>query len=403
MDTSITLAKTLETQKEVAVLLPKKEPSLCPGPDGKIIPVCEPRLSGREGEYLAECLKTNWISSGGPFVPAFEEAFSVQCGCRYGIACTSGTTALHLAMATLGLGRGDEVILPTFTMIATANAVAYTGAKPVLVDSEPKTWNIDIEQIEMKITSRTKAIVPIHTYGHPADMDPLVSLSQRKNLVVIEDAAHAHGAEYKGKRAGGFGQAACFSFYANKIITTGEGGMITTNDEAFAEKARMLRDHAFSKERHFWHKVAGFNYRMTNLQAAIGLAQTEQFDSLVEARIKNAEIYEALLKETPGLTLPPRTPGIKNVFWMYAILVEKEFGISRDALRQRLASKGIETRTFFIPIHLQPIYRRKYRREFPVSEELCEKGMYLPSAPTLTKKDIERIALEIRRARTRKG
>lgn len=400
MDTLFTLDHPrLKQRRGISAIIPRKEPELRPGPDGKIIPVCEPTLSGREMEYVLSCLKTNWISSAGQFIPAFEKTFSAKCGAKYGISCTSGTTALHLALSTLGLGRGDEVILPTFTMIATANAVAYTGAKPVLVDAEPRSWNMDIQRIEMKITPRTKAIIPVHTYGHPVDMDSLLSLAERRDLVVIEDAAHAHGAEYKGRRVGSLAHAACFSFYANKIITTGEGGMITTNDERFAQKARTLRDHAFSKERHFWHKYRGFNYRMTNLQAAIGFAQTENLDALVQARIKNAETYDRFLDGLPGLTLPLRTPGIKNVFWMYAILVEDDFGISRDALREKLALRGIETRSFFIPIHLQPIYRRKYRREFPVSEELCRKGMYLPSSSRLTSHQIEKIASEIHRAK----
>ena len=399
MDTFLTLDRTRLRPEKVSAIIPRREPKLRPGPDGKIIPVCEPTLAGRETEYLLSCLKSNWISSGGPFIPAFEKAFSARCDTRFGIACTSGTTALHLALATLGLTRRDEVILPTLTMIATANAVAYTGARPVLVDVEPRTWNMDIREVEKKVTPKTKVIMPVHMYGHPADMDPLLSLAQKRNCIIVEDAAHAHGAEYKGRRAGSLGHAACFSFYANKIITTGEGGMITTNDEAFAEKARILRDHAFSKERHFWHRYRGFNYRMTNLQAAIGLAQTENLDTLLEARIKNAETYDRLLRDIPGLTLPPRTPGIKNVFWMYAILVEDAFGLSRDALREKLARRGIETRSFFIPIHLQPIYRRRFRREFPVSEELCRKGMYLPSSSNLTLSQIESIASEIRNAR----
>jgi len=387
-------------RKRIAQIVPGKEPELRPGSNGKIIPVCEPTLGGRELEYVTECIRSNWISSGGRFVHAFEEAYSKQCGARYGIACTSGTTALHLALAALGIGKRDEVILPTFTMIATANAVSYTGAKPVLVDAEPRTWNIDVARVEKKITPRTRVIVPVHTYGHPADMDPLLWLAKKHRLSVVEDAAQAHGAEYKGRKVGSLGFAACFSFYGNKIITTGEGGMITTNDSAFAEKARTLRDHAFSTERHFWHKQLGFNYRMTNLQAAIGLAQTEQFNALVDSRIQNAARYNRLLQGLSGLTLPPQSAGIKNVFWMYAILIEDDFGLSRDALRKKLASTGIETRSFFIPIHLQPIYRRKFRREFPVSEELCRKGLYLPSSSSLTLKEIETITSQIRKAKT---
>ncbi|MDP3789898.1 MAG: DegT/DnrJ/EryC1/StrS family aminotransferase, partial [Candidatus Omnitrophota bacterium] len=255
-------------------ILPSSEPRL--KPSIRKIPVSEPLLKGNELKYLTKCIKSNWISSAGNYVERFEKKFSRCCEAGYGIACTSGTTALHLALTGFGIGRGDEVIIPTFTMIATANAVSYTGAKPVLVDSEPRTWNIDPAKIEEKITRRTKAIIAVHTYGHPAEMDRIRAIAKRYRLFVIEDAAEAHGAEYKGKRAGSIGDAACFSFYANKIITTGEGGMITTNNKKFAEFTGNLRDHAFSKERHFWHKYLGYNYRMTNLQAAVGLAQAER-------------------------------------------------------------------------------------------------------------------------------
>lgn len=400
MDGSLPLDQTLE--RDISDLLSEKEPTLRPGPDGKIIPVCEPKLSGREIEYVLSCLKTNWISSGGRYVSEFEKAFSEKCGARYGVACTSGTTALHLALAALDIGPGDEVILPSFTMIATPNAVSYCGGKLILVDADPRTWNLDVRQLEEKITPKTKAILPVHIYGHPAEMDIILSIAAKHRLAVIEDAAEAHGAEYHGKKVGSLGLAGCFSFYGNKIITTGEGGMITTNDASFAEKARNLRDHAFSKERHFWHKMRGFNYRMTNLQGALGLAQTEKFEELVGARIRNAETYDRYLRDIPGLTLPPQTPGIKNVFWMYAVLVENDFGITRDELREKLAAQGIETRTFFIPIHLQPIYRRQFRREYPVSEELCRKGLYLPSAATLTEKEISWIVSEIQKAKQEK-
>ncbi|MBI2304209.1 MAG: DegT/DnrJ/EryC1/StrS family aminotransferase [Chloroflexi bacterium] len=354
-----------------------------------IVPVCEPMLMGNEAKYVLDCLQTNWISSAGKYIPLFEEKFSRCCHTSYGVACTSGTTALHLAMAALGVGPEDEVIVPTFTMIATANAVTYTGAKPVLVDSEMETWNMDPALVETRITPRTKAIMPIHTYGHPADMDALQDIAQRHGLYLVEDAAEAHGAEYKGRRAGSLSDVACFSFYANKIITTGEGGMLTTNNPEIAAITRNLRDHAFSTERHFWHKYVGFNYRMTNVQAAIGLAQTEHFDDFVALRRNHALLYNSLLRDVPGLRLPPEKPWAKNVFWMYGILVEDEFGISRDELRRKLAAKGIETRTFFIPIHLQPIYFSQHGEEsYPVAEELCRRGMYLPSASSLKEEDI---------------
>jgi len=235
-------------------------------------------------------------------------------------------------------------------------------------------------------------------------MEEILELSQKYDLWVIEDAAEAHGAEYKGRKVGSIGDCACFSFYANKIITTGEGGMITTNNVEIYERAKNLRDHAFSMERHFWHKTIGFNYRMTNLQAAIGLAQLEKFGELLESRIRNAKLYNSLLKDIPGLELPPETPGIKNVFWMYGIRVKKDFGISRDELRRRLALRGIETRTFFIPIHLQPIYWRDYvKEEFPVAENLCKEGLYLPSSSKLGEEEIYFIVESIKESRKEKG
>ena len=358
----------------------------------QIIPVCEPTLGGNEAEYVMDCIKSNWISSAGKFIPVFEEKFAAECDSKYGVACANGTVALHLGLAALGIGLGDEVILPTFTMIATINAVAYTGATPVLIDSEPCTWNMDVEQLADKITSRTKVIIPVHTYGHPVDMDPMMELADKHGIFVLEDAAEAHGAEYKGRRAGGLGHAGGFSFYANKIITTGEGGMITTNDEHLANLCRNLRDHAFSSERHFWHKYMGFNYRMTNLQAAVGLAQTEQMAGFVENRRKNAALYNELLNPIPGIVTPPEAGYAKNVFWMYSILVEDEFGMTRDELRAYLARRGIETRTFFIPMHLQPIYYNDFKdQRYPVSEMLCERGFYLPSASSLTQTQIKYI------------
>jgi perosamine synthetase len=365
----------------------------------RIIPVCEPTLNGNEAEYVLDCIESNWISSAGKYIPRFEEDFAEACGTRYGVACVNGTVALHLALATLGIGPGDEVILPTFTMIATINAVTYTGATPVLVDSEPVTWNMDLNQVADKITSRTGVVMPVHTYGHPVDMDPLLELAERHGLYIIEDAAEAHGAEYKGRRAGSLGHAGCFSFYANKVITTGEGGMITTDDPDIAQLASHLRDHAFSDERHFWHKYLGFNYRMTNLQAAVGLAQTEQMESFVRARRANAARYTAALQSIPGIVTPPEADWAKSVFWMYSILVEDEFGMTRDQLRAYLAEHGIETRTFFIPMHLQPIYYQAFKgQRYPVSEMLCQRGFYLPSASSLTPREIDYITEMVRQA-----
>ncbi|MCB0168016.1 MAG: DegT/DnrJ/EryC1/StrS family aminotransferase [Anaerolineae bacterium] len=366
----------------------------------KIIPVCEPTLGGNEKKYVNDCLDSNWISSAGKYIPVFEEKFAAECGCQYGVACCNGTVAMHLGLAALGIGPGDEVILPTFTMIATINAVTYTGATPVLVDAEPHTWNMDVSQVADKITPKTKVIIPVHIYGHPVDMDPLMELADKNGIFVMEDAAEAHGAEYKGRRAGSLGHAAGFSFYANKIITTGEGGMITTNDVELAELTRNLRDHAFSTERHFWHKFMGFNYRMTNLQAAVGLAQTEQLADFVTRRRQNAALYTSLLNKIPGIVTPPEADGVKNVFWMYSIMVdEDEFGMNRDQLRGFLAKHGIETRTFFIPMHLQPIYYDMFKgQRYPVAEMLCERGFYLPSSSSLTSEQIRHVVNMVQRA-----
>lgn len=401
---------SLDEMGDLAEIIPAKDPevriSYRPIPDFDrpsargIIPVCEPTLGGNELKYVQQAVETNWISSAGGFIRDFEARFAEECGAKYGIACANGTVALHLALATLGLEPGDEVIIPTFTMIATINAVTYCGATPVLVDNEPDFWQMDVEDVARKITPRTKAIIPVHIYGHPVDMDALNELACRHNILVIEDAAEAHGAEYKGRRTGGLGAAAAFSFYGNKILTTGEGGMITTNDQEIARLAWNLRDHAFSSERHFWHKFVGFNYRMTNLQAAIGLAQVERLDELVAARRRNAALYTSLLRDIPGITTPPEAEWAKNVFWMYGITVERDaYGMNRDQLRHVLADNGIETRTFFIPMHCQPVYWNAFKgQRFPVAEQLCRDGFYLPSSSSLTIGEIERVTAVIRTA-----
>jgi perosamine synthetase len=394
------LAEIIPGQEPVLQAVVNPIPQFGTAPRRPIIPVCEPTLSGNELKYITEAVETNWISSAGSFIRRFEALFAEKVGTRYGVACANGTVALHLALATLGLEPGDEVIIPTFTMIATANAVTYLGAKPVLIDAESRTWNMDVEQVESKITPRTRAIVVVHTYGHPVDMDVLNDVATRHGLFVLEDAAEAHGARYKDRPVGSLGDAASFSFYGNKIITTGEGGMVTTNREDVARLAWNLRDHAFSTERHFWHKYLGYNYRMTNLQAAVGLAQTEQLEQFVAARRANAAYYTRLLSKIPGVVTPPEASWVTNVFWMYGIMLEDEFGLTRDALRQGLAHRGIETRTFFIPMHCQPIYFDQYRGErYPVSEDLCRRGLYLPSASNLTRHDIEVVVEAIKECR----
>jgi len=358
------------------------------------IPVCEPLTGEKELQYVTDCLKTNWISSKGKYIKEFEDGFARYCGCTCGISVTSGTAALHLALVSLGIGKGDEVIVPTFTMGASVFAIIYTDGKPVLVDSESETWNIDVSKIEGKITKRTKAIMPVLIYGHPCDMDPIMEIAMKHNLYVVEDAAEAHGAEYKGRKAGGIGDIGCFSFYANKIITTGEGGMVITNSEDIADRAMRLKDLAHARERRFIHTDIGFNYRMTNVQAAIGLAQLEKIDQLVEMRRQNAYFYNSRLKELPGITLPPEKEWAKNVYWMYSIVIADEFGLTRDQLMEKLRERGIDTRSFFLPMHRQPCFNNMglFKGEsYPVAEELGERGLYLPSSSGLTQEQKEYI------------
>jgi perosamine synthetase len=365
----------------------------------RILPVSEPDLSGNELKYVMRAVESGWISSAGNFVKEFESRFAQACGVPYAVAASNGTTALHLATAALGLGAGDEVILPTFTMIATANAVAYTGARCVFVDTDPATWNLDLNQVADKITPRTRAVIPVHTYGQPVDMNALLAITEKRNIYVIEDAAEAHGAELRGRRVGSFGHAAAFSFYANKIVTTGEGGMVTTGNRELAQILSTLRDHAFSPERHFWHQYRGFNYRMTNLQAAIGTAQMERFDRLVGKHIDMAARYHGGLRKIPYLTFPPELPGHKNVHWMIGLLVNDQSPVSRDQLRKHLADRGIETRTFFIPMHLQPIFFDEHGKDsHPVAERFCRQGLYLPSSPLLTTDEIDRVVQAVRDA-----
>ncbi|MFC2058769.1 DegT/DnrJ/EryC1/StrS family aminotransferase [Chloroflexota bacterium] len=367
-----------------------------------MIPVCEPFLGNKELEYVLDCLRTNWISSKGKYIEQFEESFADYCNCKHGISTTSGTTALHIALASVGIGPGDEVIIPTFTMIATAFAIIYTGAKPVLVDCDPETWNIDVTKIEERITSRTKAIMPVHIYGHPCDMDPVLEIAKENNLLVIEDAAEAHGAEYKGRKMGGIGDIGCFSFYANKIITTGEGGMVVTNDEKIAEKARMIKDLAHAPQKRFVHTDIAYNYRMTNIQAAIGIAQFEMIEEFIDKRRAHAYLYNELLKDIRGITLPPEKDWARNVYWMYSILVEEEFGMDRDGLMHILKEEGVDTRTFFVPMHQQPAFKNLglFKGErYCVAEKLSRTGMYLPSATGLSEEDIRSICSIIKVAK----
>ncbi len=388
--------KTIDqnARKYIEQFIPPDEPHL--DQSREAIPVCWPDLGGNELAYIQECLKSGWISSQGAYVNLFEKRFSDYCGVAHAVSVTNGTHALHLALAALDIGPGDEVIVPTFTMIATANAVRYCGAKPVFVDARMDTWNIDETKIEEAITSKTRAIIVVHIYGHPCEMDTIHAIATKYKLAVIEDAAEAHGSMYKGKKVGSLGDIGCFSLYSNKMISTGEGGIVTTNNPQLHHILHKLHNHAFDDVIHFWHEYLGYNYRMTNLQAAIGCAQLERIDLFVESRRKNALEYMRHLQMLPHIQFPVELPEVVNSYWMFGILLQKGFPLTRDQVRHKLASFGIETRTFFIPMHLQPIYYTpEYQGKFPVSEQLCKNGLYLPSSSALTKEKIEFISKKI--------
>ena len=362
------------------------------------IPVCEPLLAGNEIKYVTEAVSSGWISSSGKYVSAFEEAFSSYCGCKYGVAVCNGTVALHLALVALGIGKGDEVIIPAFTMIATAYAVCYTGAKPVFVDADKNTWNINPSLIEEKITSKTKAIIPVHIMGNPCDMDSIQLIAKKYGLYVIEDAAEAHGAEYKGRKAGSLSDLGCFSFFANKNLTTGEGGMVITNDEELYKKCKYYKNMCFPLDspRNYLHENIGYNYRMSNLHAAIGLAQTEKADEYRKLRISNANKYKECLSDCPGITFQDDQSESINVHWMNSIVVESnKYGHTRDELLSHLKSKGIDTRLLFNGMHRQKSmsdYGCDCNGEYQVTDWLSDNGFYLPSASCLDRKQIERIA-----------
>lgn len=369
-----------------------------------MIPVCEPLLNGREMAYVTECMETNWISSAGKFISLFEEKFSAYCNVPYGVACSNCTTGLHMSYTALGIGPGDEVIIPDFTLIVSANTVILAGAKPVLVDVDPRTWCIDASKIEEKITPRTKAIMVVHMYGHPCDMEAICAIAKRHNLAVIEDCAQAHGAEINGKKAGSFGDLSCFSFYGNKILTTGEGGMVLCRDEKLLRKLKLLRDQGFQDPR-FVHEVMGFNYRLTNIQAAIGVAQTEMVEDKVAGKRRIGATYNELLAGNPYFTLPYEEPWAKNVYWMYGILIDESFGVERDELMKKLKAKGVDTRAFFCGMHLQPVFKGADERfpditgAYPVSADLWKRGLYLPSGLSLTRAQMEEVVEKLMECR----
>jgi len=359
-----------------------------------MIPVNEPLINKKEIKYVLDCLKTGWISSAGKYIQDFENKWANYCGMKYGIAVSSGTSALETAVACIGLNPGEEIIMPTFTIISCALAVIRNNGIPVLIDSEPRTWCMDVTKIEKKITSKTKAIMVVHIYGHPVDMDPVVKLAKKYNLIIIEDAAEAHGAEYKGKKCGSLGDISCFSFYANKIITTGEGGMVLTNDEKYAERARALRNLCFRQDRRFYHTELGNNFRLTNIQAAIGLAQIERIDDLVEKKRWIGRTYNENLKKIPWLVLPVEEPWAKNVYWMYGIVLNESCRVDASELARQMRAQEIEIRPFFLGMHEQPVFLEKglFKGEhYPIAERIARQGIYLPSGLTLTEKQINMV------------
>ncbi|MEA3195333.1 MAG: perosamine synthetase [Betaproteobacteria bacterium] len=366
-----------------------------------MIPVFEPDISEEDIQAVASAVRRGEISgSFGESIPAFEAEFAKYCGRKYGVACSSGTTALQLALNAIDIGEGDEVLMSASTNIATALAAYHLGAVSVPVDSEDRTWNLDLDLVEKLITPRSKAIIPVHLYGHPVAMDRLMEIAGKHKLVVVEDCAESHGATWNGRISGAFGEMACFSFYANKIITTGEGGMVLTDDARLAERLRSLRNLAFGKPR-FLHQEAGYNFRMTGMQAALGRSQLKRIDKLIGEKRRVAQTYNKLLADIRGLRTPPELPGAKNVYWMYAITVGEGFPLSRDRLAEVLAKNGVETRTFFCPMNQQPFLRKQpgFRDiPCPVAERLWQTGLYLPSACSLQEATLRQISDLIRRA-----
>lgn len=364
------------------------------------IPVNEPLLDGSEERYVVECIRTGWISSEGPFVRQFEEQFAARMGRRYGVAVSNGSAALDVAIAALEIGPGDEVILPTSTIISCAAAIVRAGATPVLVDCDPRTWNMVTEHIEARITPRTKAIMVVHIFGLPVDMDPLLEMADRHGLRLIEDAAEVIGQTYLGKRCGSFGDLSTFSFYANKHVTTGEGGMLVTDDPGLAERCLSLRNLCFKPEQRFVHDELGWNFRLTNLQAALGVAQLERLDNSVSIKRRMGTRYTELLQGTPGLQLPvAKTSYADNIYWVYGVVLEDDARFDAREAMARLGKLGIGTRPFFWPMHEQPVFRRMglfQGESYPVAERVARRGFYIPSGMALSDAQLERVAKSVK-------
>ncbi|MES2178066.1 MAG: DegT/DnrJ/EryC1/StrS family aminotransferase [Gemmatimonadota bacterium] len=371
-------------------------------PDVSRIVVSDPQISESDIAAVTDALRSGWISSSGRYLTEFESAWAAYCERAHGVAVSSGTTALELAVEALGLGPGDEVIIPSFTIISCALAVVRAGATPVLVDADPDTWCLDVGQISARITSRTRAIMPVHVYGHPCDMDPLLALAEQHGIAIVEDAAEAHGAEYLSqrgntpawRRCGSFGTSSVFSFYANKLITTGEGGMIVTNDHALAARLRSQRNLAFQNERRFYHTELGHQYRLTNLQAALAVTQIARINELLARKRWLGAAYTERLRALPVLQLPVERPWARSVYWMYGIVLRDDAKIDARELALRLATRGVETRPFFLGMHEQPALRDRglfANERYPVAERLARRGLYLPSGLGLTEIQLERV------------
>jgi perosamine synthetase len=365
----------------------------------KFIPVNNPLLEGNEKKYLTECIDSGWISSDGPFVKIFEQKFAKQMGRKYGIAVTNGTAAIDAAVDALGIGPGDEVILPAFTIISCILQIVRSGARPVLVDSDPLTWNMDVTQIENKINRRTKAIMVVHVYGLPVDMDPVVKICKKYNLKLIEDAAEVIGQTYKGKPCGSFGDISTVSFYPNKHITTGEGGMILTDNKNLAETCRSLRNLCFQENKRFVHERLGWNLRMTNIQAALGLAQLEKLEQFIQKKRDIGYQYTKLLQNISCIQLPLiRTDFAENIYWVYGIVLDKK-KIGAKKIIKKLSNAQIGSRPFFCPMHLQPVLKRMglfNNQNYPTAEKIYKYGLYLPSGIGLTDHEIKHVANNVK-------
>jgi perosamine synthetase len=353
------------------------------------IPVAAPVLSGNEKAYVLDCLESTWISSTGKYIEQFEAAFAEFCEVEHALSCSNGTTALHLALMALGIVPGDEVIVPTLTFVATANAVTYCGAHPVFVDADPQTWNINPALIEEKITPRTKGIIVVHLFGHPVDMDSVLSIASRHGLFVVEDAAQAHGAEYKRQRVGSIGNVATFSFFGNKIVSTGEGGMVVTNDNTIADKIRLLKNHGMEPQRRYWHPIIGYNYRMTNIAAAIGLAQLEQVEWQLQRRREVVEWYREYLRDAPGIIWQYEQEWARHVWWMFTVVTDDDCAVHCHEIMEHLQKCGVETRPIVHPLHTLPPYLpSSYGTSFPVSERISRHGFNLPTWAGLTREHV---------------